>query len=71
MLRPTQKATPNTAGALESRARIDGTDRGPDYSEQQLIDCVTPAAGYNSFGCAGGTAGEAEFQGRVPCAAQV
>ncbi|KAL4441041.1 hypothetical protein ABPG77_010472 [Micractinium sp. CCAP 211/92] len=43
-------------GALESRARIDRTDRGPNYSEQQMIDCVTEAAGYSSNGCDGGTA---------------
>ncbi|KAL4457382.1 hypothetical protein ABPG75_012247 [Micractinium tetrahymenae] len=42
--------------ALESRARIDGTDRGPDYSEQQVIDCAIEAAGYSSYGCDGGTA---------------
>lgn len=46
------------AGALESLARIDRTDRGPNYSEQQMIDCVTEAAGYSSNGCDGGTAGE-------------
>ena len=51
---------PVPAAALESRARIDGTDRGPNYSEQQMIDCVTEAAGYSSYGCAGGTAGMAQ-----------
>ncbi|KAL4457390.1 hypothetical protein ABPG75_012255 [Micractinium tetrahymenae] len=44
------------AAALESRARRDGTDPGPDLSEQQLIDCVTAEAGYSSYGCSGGTA---------------
>ncbi|KAL4441018.1 hypothetical protein ABPG77_010449 [Micractinium sp. CCAP 211/92] len=41
-------------GTIESRARIDGVDSNPDLSEQQMVDCVTEAAGYHSAGCQGG-----------------
>lgn len=59
------------AGALESRARIDGTDIGPNYSEQQMIDCVTRAAGFKSNGCDGGQAGQLDARSKmsVNCAA--
>ena len=41
-------------GAIEIRARIDGVASSPDASEQQMVDCVTQAAGYWSMGCDGG-----------------
>ncbi|KAL4431183.1 hypothetical protein ABPG75_006439 [Micractinium tetrahymenae] len=40
--------------AIESRALIEGTDKGPNLSEQQIVDCVTEAAGFRSQGCNGG-----------------
>lgn len=44
--------------AVESRALIDGVDKGPNLSESQMLDCVNAANGYRSRGCNGGLAGE-------------
>ncbi|KAL4436996.1 hypothetical protein ABPG75_004135 [Micractinium tetrahymenae] len=40
--------------AIEIKARRDGTEPGPDLSEQQMLDCLGPSCGYQSLGCRGG-----------------
>ncbi|KAL4431181.1 hypothetical protein ABPG75_006437 [Micractinium tetrahymenae] len=40
--------------ALEVKVKIDGTDDGPNLSEQQAVDCVNAARGYSSALCNGG-----------------
>ncbi|KAL4431116.1 hypothetical protein ABPG75_006372 [Micractinium tetrahymenae] len=49
--------------ALEPRARKDGTDQGPNLSEQQLLDCVRGGP-FRSRGCDGGLAGGSGASGQ-------
>ncbi|KAL4451876.1 hypothetical protein ABPG75_007538 [Micractinium tetrahymenae] len=41
-------------GAMEAKAILDGTSKGPDLSEQQMVDCMTADPFYDSKGCEGG-----------------
>ncbi|EAS05558.2 papain family cysteine protease (macronuclear) [Tetrahymena thermophila SB210] len=44
----------SAAGVMESYNFIRNKAALVDFSEQQLVDCVIPANGYNSYGCRGG-----------------
>ncbi|KAI3428261.1 hypothetical protein D9Q98_006640 [Chlorella vulgaris] len=49
-------------GAMEIKARIDGTQLNPDLSEQQIVDCAgggVGANGFGSYGCNGGWSNDA------------
>ena len=59
-------------GAMEIKARIDGTQLNPDLSEQQIVDCAgggVGANGFGSYGCNGGWSSECRgclLASRVP-----